>query len=274
MRRKIRRIRRPLPPNTVALAYAADLLGMLGYARALVEARLVTRLPKLSERASNAVRVDAARPPGRRVNTILDGISEAFYRKFNHARLEALAARYMDRTQKFHREQFAKQIQEALGIELPGLLDRRMRARVAASTAQNVSLIKSIPQTYFDQVEKVTVAGLSAGHRHEEISRDLEERFEVAKSSARLVARDQTLKFYGEVNKVRQEALGVSRYTWRTVNDERVRSVHGEFDGNVYSWDDPPGDGSPHEGTHPSTGINCRCWAEPVLEDIVAEWLA
>lgn len=269
--RRVRKIRRQLPPNAVALAYASELLDMLGYARELVHARLVSRLPDLAERAVDAVRIDAKQPPGRRVNKILDGVSEAFFRRFDHDRLEALAAKFMDRTQKLQRAEFAKQIQGAIGIELPGLLDRRLAARVAAATARNVSLIKSIPQNYLDQVEKVTVAGFTAGQRHEEIASAIEERFGVAESSARLVARDQTLTFYGEVNAARQQALGVERYVWRSVGDERVRNSHDEFDGNTYSWDDPPGDGSPQEGTHPATGVNCRCQADPVLDDLLAE---
>ena len=262
-------LRRPKPPSGIALAYYAELVSMLGYARRLVEERLLSRLPEFAERAQAAVKTDAL-PAGRRVNTIIDGISEAFYRRFDHSRLEALAHKFMDRTQKFQREEFATMVQEAAGIQLGSILDRKMGARVGAATAQNVSLIKSIPQKYFDEVEKLTVSSLAAGRRHEEIAKDIEERFDVAKSSAKLVARDQTLSFYGEVNKARQEALGVERYIWRTVNDERVRSVHAEFDGNVYSWDDPPGDGSPQEGTHPATAINCRCYAEPVLDDLLS----
>jgi SPP1 gp7 family putative phage head morphogenesis protein len=263
-KRRQRRLRRPLFPSGISVAYAAELYKMLSYARELVREKLGERLQGFVAR----VRQDAKQPPGRRVNKILDAISDAFFRRYSHERLEALAAKYMARTAVFQRNAFERFAQEELGVPLSGAIDRGIKKTIDAATARNVSLIKSIPQRYFEDVEKAVTQGLTAGRRHEEISKDLEERFSVAQSSARLVARDQTLSFYAEVNKARQENLGVTEYIWRTVNDERVRSVHSEFDGNRYSWDDPPGDGSPQEGTHPGTAVLCRCWAQPIIEDL------
>lgn len=264
-----RRLRKPLPPSAVALAYASALQGMLAHARELVHERLLARLPEFAERVA-PIKTDAMHP-GKRVNKILDQVSDAFFRRWNLPRMEALAVKFTTRTERFAKDQLESQIQSALGVSLPAAVDRGIRKSVDAAVSRNVSLIKSIPQTYFEQVEKITVAGLAGGRRHEAIAKDLEERFGVAESSARLVARDQTLTAMAEVNRIRQENMGVTRYIWRSVQDERVRNAHDEFDGNTYSWDDPPGDGSPQEGTHPGTAINCRCYADPILDDLLVD---
>ena len=47
-----------------------------------------------------------------------------------------------------------------------------------------------------------------------------------------------------------------THYTWRTVQDSKVRSSHADRDGKVFSWTDPP------EGGHPGEDFGCRCWAE------------
>lgn len=56
------------------------------------------------------------------------------------------------------------------------------------------------------------------------------------------------------------EALHVERYTWRSREDSRVRAAHAEYDDRVFSWSDPP------EGGHPGQGWNCRCTAEPIID--------
>ena len=56
------------------------------------------------------------------------------------------------------------------------------------------------------------------------------------------------------------EALQIERYTWRSRDDFRVRASHSEYDDRVFSWSDPP------EGGHPGQGWNCRCTAEPIID--------
>lgn len=44
-------------------------------------------------------------------------------------------------------------------------------------------------------------------------------------------------------------------YIWRTVEDDKVRASHAEYNRTVRLWDDSP---------DPGEEFNCRCWAEPV----------
>ena len=57
--------------------------------------------------------------------------------------------------------------------------------------------------------------------------------------------------------------LGVTEYIWRSSDDERVRSLHREYDDRRFSWDEPP------DGGHPGEGYNCRCFAEPVVTGVI-----
>jgi SPP1 gp7 family putative phage head morphogenesis protein len=63
--------------------------------------------------------------------------------------------------------------------------------------------------------------------------------------------------FAALINELRQRALGIRQYVWRTRDDDRVRSSHATHDDRVFSWDDPP------EGGHPGQSWGCRCHAEP-----------
>lgn len=64
--------------------------------------------------------------------------------------------------------------------------------------------------------------------------------------------------FAGLINQLRQQALGIERYIWRSQDDSKVRESHSEYDDRVFRWDEPPA------GGHPGQAHNCRCVAEPV----------
>jgi SPP1 gp7 family putative phage head morphogenesis protein len=78
-----------------------------------------------------------------------------------------------------------------------------------------------------------------------------------------LIARDQTSKLNGNLTRLRQEEIGVTRYKWSTAGDERVRPTHRANEGKIFEWANPPKTG------HPSHEINCRCVAIPLLDDVL-----
>jgi predicted chitinase len=56
------------------------------------------------------------------------------------------------------------------------------------------------------------------------------------------------------------EGLHIQSYIWRSRDDSRVRAIHAEYDDHIFLWSDPP------EGGHPGQGWNCRCTAEPIID--------
>ncbi|MCZ6770597.1 MAG: phage minor head protein [Proteobacteria bacterium] len=73
------------------------------------------------------------------------------------------------------------------------------------------------------------------------------------------------IKRYAEQLNARfqRAGLGVTEYIWRSSDDERVRSLHREYDDRRFSWDEPP------DGGHPGEDYNCRCFAEPVVTGVI-----
>ncbi|MCP4395666.1 MAG: hypothetical protein GY804_15570, partial [Alphaproteobacteria bacterium] len=53
-----------------------------------------------------------------------------------------------------------------------------------------------------------------------------------------------------------------TKYIWHTQKDSKTRSSHADRDGKVFEWAHPP------EGGHPGEDYNCRCWAEPIFDDM------
>src|SRR4030067_1042369 len=110
-----------------------------------------------------------------------------------------------------------------------------------------------------------------------EMMAKLKEQFAVTDERAELIAFDQVLKFNSSLTELRQKGLGLKRYTWRSVMDQRVRGnpagkypnarpSHYALDGQVFEWNNPPISGTKGERLHPGQAILCRCWGEPGVD--------
>jgi len=100
-------------------------------------------------------------------------------------------------------------------------------------------------RSLLNDVVKALEEGFEQGLRVGQVAARIAERFEVSESRAQLIARDQTLKLNGQLNRSRQRAAGVEQYVWVTARDERVRPEHEALDGTVQRWDTPTSEGFP-----------------------------
>lgn len=138
-----------------------------------------------------------------------------------------------------------------------------------ASAQQNAQLIKSIPAKYLEEVQTLVMANMRSGMRPSFIEKALQEQFGVTQRRAKMIARDQTSKIQGEINRKQQQGAGFTHFRWLTSHDSRVRHDHDVFEHRVtkygkgvYLWSDLPLEkGVP---VSPGSPINCRCTAIPV----------
>jgi SPP1 gp7 family putative phage head morphogenesis protein len=138
--------------------------------------------------------------------------------------------------------------------------DREARAMYERFARENVELIRSLDERYFDDVARFVTEAVRKGTSTRELAATLRDRLGVSENRARVVARDQVAKLNGRITQHRQERLGIRKYRWSTSKDERVRKRHVALEGKVFSWDAPPSEG------HPGTPVLCRCTAIPVLD--------
>lgn len=132
----------------------------------------------------------------------------------------------------------------------------------------NVGIIGNLPEG----ADRTALAqaiedAYAAGDTTRTLAKVIEERFGVAASRAERIARDQIGTLNSQVNQARQRELGVTKYKWRTMNDEAVRDSHSILEDEEFSYDDPPiVDG---EAANPGEPILCRCYPEPVFTEIL-----
>lgn len=255
------RLPRMALPTAQARRYSRALKGrLLADAFALVKEKLVPKLEALAENASKIA--VTARTDADEIGNALDEIQSEYLTKWTRRRMGSLVRPIADEIERFHGAQLNRQLRAAVGVDVVGS-EPWLEGSIDEFTTENVALIKSIPVRFFDDLETHLKRELADGARWEELAGIVEERYSVAQSRAELIARDQAGKFFGDLNRVRQTDLGIDRFTWRTMRDNRVREEHEDRDGETYAWSAPP------EGETPGEPVLCRCYAEPDLSALL-----
>lgn len=164
-------------------------------------------------------------------------------------------------------------LRRTLGIDLGQVVRKEnIEAVIENAAERHVSLIRGLSAEVAKRIELTVLESAMQGETARTLAARLIREQGFGKRRARLIARDQLGKFSGELNRVRQEALGITSYIWDTSQDERVRGnpdgrypnarpSHFDREGKVFSWKKPP------EGGHPGEAINCRCTARGVIEE-------
>lgn len=139
--------------------------------------------------------------------------------------------------------------------------------------SQNVDLISTIPHETLSTMKELVYEGYAKGQTTASIAKAIKDAYGISRSHALFIARDQCAKLNGDIQREQQMNAGITHYIWSTSDDERVRSCHAEFDGKVFSWNDPPEiwyetkRGRVYTGRrcHPGQDYNCRCIGRPVF---------
>lgn len=264
--RKLPRAPVPKVPNHLARDYLRDLLSQLKFARALVTAsipKFTRALDRISEHRAG-VRGDTVRADDdvSDVQEALGDIRFAFMRRYSRAEAEELARRHAENGREFAVEQIQQEFRKVIGIDVIAE-SPAIEPVISAAIAENVALITSVPEKYFSDVEASIMQSFRTGANTEDLIDLLQEKYNLSESRATLIAVDQMNKLNGQLQQANQEALGVTRYIWRTSQDERVRDTHRLLDGQSFDWDDPP------EVGHPGQDYRCRCQPEADIESML-----
>lgn len=265
-RRKLKKPLSQLFPTLIEKKFRKLILSLVNQMKMSVQNILIPELPGLvSESKRDSWKEDETVVD--KLRSLLTSVGSSLEEEFNEEAINRMIASVGDDLNSFNRAQVHKVFKSVLGVDLLSS-EPAIAEAISGFVAENISLITSIKQNFLAQTEQVVLRGIRSGLRHEEIAKQLlsrsnkkgfKSRIGVAESRAELIARDQTNKLYGQLTEMRQTAAGIEKYIWRTAGDERVRPEHEEREGKEFSWNDPPEDG------HPGEPINCRCYAEPVI---------
>jgi uncharacterized protein with gpF-like domain len=197
-------------------------------------------------------------------------LSNALIKKFDNlfavkgGKIAEQAANNANRTSKIALAGSIGKLTE--GLTLPPM-DAEVREILNASIAENVQLIKSIPQQYLTQVQGALMRSISTEQGMKDLIPFLKEQGGITLRRAQLIARDQNTKMFANLNATRMQALNIEEYIWRHTSGSRYpRHEHVEMSGNKYRFDDPPViEKKTGKRGKPGDLIYCNCRMQPVI---------
>jgi len=139
---------------------------------------------------------------------------------------------------------------------------------IKASIAENVNLIRSIPEQYFTSITGQVMRSVTSGQGLKDLLPFIEKHDMITKKRAKIIAYDQTRKAYSSINAARMQKVGVKKFMWHhSAGGLHPREDHIAMDGNIYSFDDLPiVNKKTGERGLPGSQINCRCFLSPIIE--------
>lgn len=252
-----------------------DSYGRLG---ADVPKSLVFRLRKLYDkrqrRARLLIRAAVKRILGLRVDAIVENASKVTARQVYNALMRGMGT--VTPAEKRELERIAEEamhhavmsssvrLEQIYGRPVPewwGMTAKDQEAALQSFLTWNEDLLKDVTQKYGEQIRDEIIQAAAGTVSEDDLASSLMRRFEVSESRANVIAHDQVTKVIRSVEHKRHVTLGFESYIWRSVGDDRVRPDHVAYEGQTFTYKNPPPDGRPGEA------VNCRCYEEPVLGD-------
>lgn len=258
------------PPSAIERQYFQTIKKILNQI-ASIYGELLDELAPISEKIEKDIPQIRKDSGEKDITKIVNRIRLQVGSRYSREELEKIIGKDLSEVKKYNRKNAKKLFDRVSGMDL-FIDDSPLETLMGLATANNVNLIQTLISEAQGKVENIVYEGFRSGVRHEEIAKQIKKYIDPKNENvkgnvayrAKFIARDQVTKLNAEISKTRQNELGVRRYIWRTSRDERVRDSHRRKEGEIFSWDNPPADTG-----HPGEDFNCRCTAEPVIEDLL-----
>lgn len=212
-------------------------------------------------RASGAaVAMDAS--PAVVMRNAMQKLAKRWTRRFDDM-AQKLADRFANDAMKNADVSLATAFKDA-GFTVEFKMTSQMNNALQATIAENVGLIRSIPEKYFTEVEGLVMRSVARGRDLGYLTDELQKRYGITRRRAALIARDQNAKATSVMQSARQRSLGITHGIWRHSHaGKEPRQSHVKSDGKKFELSK----GLMIDGklTFPGQEINCRCTWSPVL---------
>ncbi len=200
--------------------------------------------------------------PAKEINKRLRAIAKRWLKRFDEA-APKIAEAYVTRAFKASDSAFRMALKDA-GFAIKFNVTPAMRDAFNASLAENVGLIRSIPEEYLLKVGGIVNRAYLAGRDLQTMTKQIRKLYPVTKDRAELIARDQSNKANAVVIRTRQLQLGLTEAIWMHSHGGKVpRPDHVAANGKRYKI----AEGCLISGEYiqPGEKINCRCTSRAII---------
>lgn len=199
------------------------------------------------------------------VKLIIEKLSLSLILFIREKKLNSLTNTQASRISQYNKMQFMKVVRSAVSVN-PIIIDSFLESQIKIFQVNNTRLITKMTTDQLEKMNEILYRNLSQGNSAKAIKKEIKESFKMSENRSKLIARDQTNKFNGNLAELRQKDLGITSYSWSGALDQRERETHLANEKKIFKWNKP----SSITG-HPGSQIQCRCVAQPIITDKMFE---
>lgn len=162
-----------------------------------------------------------------------------------------------------------QQAAEKAGFKIKMQWTDAMQQKKDAIIAENVSLIRSIPEKYFTEVEGMVYRSVAAGGDRKALSDEIMSNFSkregITRRRAEFIAKDQIRKATSALSSARQQAAGITRGIWvHSAGQANPRHKHVKANGQEFDLSKGLPVGDKGQYVMPGYEPGCDCGWRPV----------
>lgn len=206
---------------------------------------------------------------------LMNALTRTFSQLFN-SRASTLAQKMVEATSRTSVSTVHRSLEQLTGgLSLKTSVVTAGQEEVAtALIAENVSLIKSIPQEYFKNITGSVMRSITSGRGLADLVPDIQKYEGQTYRRAKNLALDQTRKAYNSINNQKLTELGVKQFEWgHSGGGLHPRESHIKISGMIFSFDpielekEQAAVGVPESDRGlPGYPINCKCILKPIIK--------
>jgi len=132
--------------------------------------------------------------------------------------------------------------------------------------AENVNLIRSIPEQYLTGVRSAVWSSVNRGADMATLSKSLRHNYGATVKRAALISRDQNAKAKAVIENARRQELGITQAIWQHSSaGKEPRPSHVAMNGKVFDLKQGMWDVDEQQWILPGQLINCRCTSRAII---------
>lgn len=193
---------------------------------------------------------------------IMKALRLKWYREFERNGKE-LATWFADKTKNRTASQISRKLKD-FGFTVRPEYGSTEQELIKQIVAENVGMIKSIPQQYLRDVQKVTASSFSRGQDMAALTKHLDTVLtrlgDNTKNRAALIARDQTNKATQQLAVAGAKSVGATKGRWIHIPGKySSRRTHIAMNNKVFDLSEGLYDSEAHRNVKPGELIYCNC---------------
>ena len=269
---KVRTLRAVNPNPGIRAAYRRALRSMVRAMREDYDRRLTELYAVLEPRITGDAKW---RSPMERVQDELGKLADRWTRRFSTFAEKAAPSfvkGVFGRVVKSRKQAVEEAGFASVPLSRLSLKDQAMDKRVQALIAENVALIKTIPQDCHARIQTMVTRAVAGGQSEASLARDIAKTFGVTERRAGVIARDQTLKATQSIAQTADKEMGITEGVWIHVPGRKSsRPTHVAMNGKKFTLTTGLWDSDVSKWVKPGELILCACKYRSVVPE---SWVA